>query len=367
MKQQRHIKTTRGFGFLFFCLLTMGVLSSLVVITSTWSNEDIGFNSTPTSLTVLSDDYHSNHNFVVPVLGQQYVSWSLYQSNGIYGSFQVTSPASGADQIIDFFICDQDNYNLWDSGKSASVYQLQENIGSYSFHFKIPHDDTWYFVFKNHAVLTSKTINLDLYRDLTPPAIDMNLDAGATYSGIKEITATITEAQFSIGTVQLYIDGYLVHSETDSSFSYSWSTAAYTNGAHTIKISASDNVGNSGYEQISVLVSNIIPGTIAPTTTGSGGGNTGAGLEVASPIMLMSLLGIVGLIVVLGVVAKARGGSTRAPPNSGVLGTAQSVQGTTSHVREKETVSERFLVICPFCGSKNEQGTINCHSCGAKL
>jgi len=367
MKQQRRIKLARGLGFLILCFLTIGAFSSVVVTTSTCSTEADGLISYPMQLTVLSEDYHSNHNFVVPILGHHYVSWSLQQSNGIYGDFEVTVPSSGADQIITFFICDQDNYDLWADGKSASVYHLQENVGSYSFHFRVPYADTWYFVFKNYALLTSKTINLDLYRDLTPPVIDMNLDAGATYSGVKEITATIAEAQFQIGTVQLYIDGRTVDTETDSSFSYSWDTTDYTNGAHAIRISASDNVGNSGYEEITVLVSNAVPGTIAPTTTGSGGGATGAGLEIVSPIMLMSLLGIVGLVVAIGVVARARGGSTRAPPSSGVLGTAQSVQDTSSHVREKEIVSERFLVICPFCGSKNEQGTSNCHSCGAKL
>jgi len=362
MKQQKCIVLARGISFLILCFLTIGAFSSVVVTTSNCSTTANRLIPNPTELAVPSEDYHSNHNFVVPILGHDYVYWNLQQNNGIYGDFEVTVPSSGADQIITFFICDQDNYDLWADGKSASVYHLQENVGTYSFHFRIPHADTWYFVFKNYALLTSKTINFDLYRDLTPPAIDMNLDAGATYSGVKEITATITEAQFQIGTVQLYVDGYTVDTETDSSFSYSWDTTAYTNGAHTIWISASDNVGNSGFEEITVLVSNVVPGTIGPTTTRSG-----AGLEITSPIMLMSLLGIVGLVVVLGVVVRARGGSTRAPPSSGALGTAQSAQGTSSHVREKEVVSERFLVICPFCGSKNVQGTSNCHSCGAKL
>jgi len=365
MKTQCNSKTSKKLRLLLFCILAFWILSSALVTSCNNYRERDALDPPAQSVAIVADDYHSNHNFVVPVLSHHYVSWSLQSSNGVYGDFEVTVPSSGADQIITFFICDQANYDLWDSGETASVYHLQENVGSYSFHFRIPYTDTWYFVFKNYAVLTSKTINFDLYRDLTPPAIDMNLDAGATYSGIKEITATITEAQFSINTVRLYIDGYTVDTEYDSSFSYSWDSRTYSNGAHTVRISASDNVGNSGYEEITVLVSNAGPIVTSPTTTGGGG--SGAGLEIMSPIMLISVLGIVGLVVVLGVLIRARGGSPRAPPDVGVPGTAQGVQEPISHAREKEVVSERFLVICPFCGSKNEQGTINCHSCGAKL
>jgi hypothetical protein len=121
--------------------------------------------------TLLADDYHSNHNFVVGINAHDHITWTLYQSDGIYGDFEVTNPPSGADQIITFFICDQENYDLWVSGESASAYHLQENVASYSFEFRIPSYDTWHFVFKNYALLTSKTINFDLYRDDTPPTI----------------------------------------------------------------------------------------------------------------------------------------------------------------------------------------------------
>ena len=98
----------------------------------------------------------------------------------------------------------------------------------------------------------------------------MNLNSGSTYSGTKMITATITEESFAISSVNLYIDGHLMDSESDSSFSFSWNTMDYANGAHTIRISASDNVGNTGYVEVTVYVSNIA--TVGPTepTTRSG-------------------------------------------------------------------------------------------------
>ena len=317
---------------------------------------------------ITSDDYHSNHNFVVSYNTHDWVSWNVDQGDGVYGNFEVTNPSSGDDQIITFFICDQANYDLWSSGQSASVYHLQENVASYSFEFRIPSDDTWYFVFRNYALFLTKTINFDLYMDLTPPAIDMNLDAGATYSGIKEITATITEERFDIDYVRLYIDGSLVDTEHDSSFSYSWNTASYSNGVHTVRIWASDNVGNSGYEEVTVTVSNYV----APTGTTDGGGTTGGGGDPSGDSSLPLLpvaLGLIGLVVVVGIVGLARGRGSQGPPTTSHIESMRSSSpgAGEERVKEREVVSERFLVICPFCGSKNEQGTTKCQNCGADL
>ena len=125
-------------------------------------------------------------------------------------------------------------------------------------------------------------------------------------------------------------------------------------------------MGNSGYEEITVQVYNAIPATSSTTSIGTtGGGNTGDNLQFSSPIMLASLLGIVGLIVVVGIVGRSRN-STTLSSKSGDLETVGSEKTTSAPVTEK-VVSERFLVICPFCGTKNEQGKSNCQSCGAKL
>lgn len=288
-----------------FYALVIGMLVSPILISSIPPDTQMTIPESE-NVSILADDYHSNHNFIVGTLDHDTITWSLYSHDGIYGDFEVIQPASGGDKIITFFICDQENYDLWDSGESASVYHLQENVGEYSFHFRIPSQNTWYFVFVNYAILTSKTINLDLYRDETPPSIDMNLDAGASYSGVKEITASVSEAQFEIDDVKLYIDGYLVDTESDSSFSYSWNTASYSNGAHTVRLTASDNVGNSGYEEVTVYTSNAV--TTSPTTAGGGGDDDGDSLNISPTFMLLATLGIVALIVVAGIVSRSRGG-----------------------------------------------------------
>ncbi len=35
-------------------------------------------------------------------------------------------------------------------------------------------------------------------------------------------------------------------------------------------------------------------------------------------------------------------------------------------LREK-IVTERILVVCPYCGAKNEQGILRCRACGAEM
>ena len=36
-------------------------------------------------------------------------------------------------------------------------------------------------------------------------------------------------------------------------------------------------------------------------------------------------------------------------------------------ISEREVVTERVLVVCPFCGTKNEQGITKCQNCKGDL
>lgn len=44
----------------------------------------------------------------------------------------------------------------------------------------------------------------------------------------------------------------------------------------------------------------------------------------------------------------------------------KEAESSLEPLRER-IVTERVLVICPYCSTKNEQGIIKCQSCGAKL
>ncbi|MHA2356982.1 MAG: zinc-ribbon domain-containing protein [Candidatus Thorarchaeota archaeon] len=45
----------------------------------------------------------------------------------------------------------------------------------------------------------------------------------------------------------------------------------------------------------------------------------------------------------------------------------EAVERAPQRIVEKERIVERVLVICPYCGHKNEQGISKCGECGADL
>ena len=40
---------------------------------------------------------------------------------------------------------------------------------------------------------------------------------------------------------------------------------------------------------------------------------------------------------------------------------------TPERIMEREKIVERVLVVCPYCGHKNQQGMSKCGECGADL
>ncbi|MFX1263545.1 MAG: zinc ribbon domain-containing protein [Promethearchaeota archaeon] len=97
---------------------------------------------------------------------------NLDTSDTIYYDFEVTD-GSG----IDFFICDQENYNYWsdfDIETTAYVYELTENTGGASGSFNVQSSGTWYVVFSNADSLGSK--HVEGYIGLSPQMPLTNID-----------------------------------------------------------------------------------------------------------------------------------------------------------------------------------------------
>ena len=83
-------------------------------------------------------------------------------------------------------------------------------------------------------------------------------------------------------------------------------------------------------------------------------------------------LNIVGLIagllilLILCCVCRSRQKASSQPPTQPTYDHYVAPPSTTT-IREREIVRDRVLVICPYCGTKNEQGIIECSNCDAKL
>jgi len=82
-----------------------------------------------------------------------YVQMNLDDGDTIYVDIEVTSGAE-----IDFFICDQENYDIWASYGSATGFESRVNVGSISTSYAVSSSGTWYAVFINSDLLTSKHI-----------------------------------------------------------------------------------------------------------------------------------------------------------------------------------------------------------------
>ncbi len=101
---------------------------------------------------------------------------------------------------------------------------------------------------------------------VTAPTNGAAISAGSTAS----VTTTASDND-SVSSVDFYIDGTKVSTDTTSPYTYSWNTTNVTLGTHTIQAKATDpsaNVGSSS--TISVNVADQTPPTVSLTAPTSG-------------------------------------------------------------------------------------------------
>ncbi len=90
---------------------------------------------------------------------------------------------------IDFFICDDENWDIWEGGGTASVYNLRENVGSLTASFTVPRSGTWSVVFDSDSLSNihiEGTINAYTPTTTTSTSspADLSLIAGAITLGL---------------------------------------------------------------------------------------------------------------------------------------------------------------------------------------
>jgi hypothetical protein len=107
---------------------------------------------------------------------------------------------------------------------------------------------------------------------VTSPANGSAVSAGSTAS--VAVTATDND---TVSSVDFYIDGTKVASDTTSPYSYSWNTANVSLGTHTIQAKATDPSGNVGASTtISVSIADQTPPTVTLTAPTNGSALKGA-------------------------------------------------------------------------------------------
>ncbi|MBD3407958.1 MAG: hypothetical protein GF411_17695 [Candidatus Lokiarchaeota archaeon] len=117
--------------------------------------------SSSTTQNVAAADWTEEYTNVSLNAGEWYdVSGSLSVGTDISGFFETHSATQG----VDFFIADDYNMGEWEAGRSASVYELNEDMHTLGISFSIPSSDTWHIVFSNAD--GSSSVSLDIGIDI---------------------------------------------------------------------------------------------------------------------------------------------------------------------------------------------------------
>jgi len=300
-------------------------------------------------------DSHQHFVFNVGAFGYQAYYGARAEGYGEYGSF-----TAHYDDIT-FFICDQENFDKYVNGQSAGLYCLFEDVVDGEYKFRYPYADTWYRVFCNKDSIYAKDVTFDVYHDTTAPVVTLNLDTGATYGGIKEIRVTASDAKFSVRKLSLqYYSGSLIWTTAKTvyntgSLSYNWNTKDWSNSNVKWRVVAEDTVNNERIKEVLVTVYNYIAPTTGETTqptttrktTDSSPSETNKFIQLAIIIVFFF---IIGVVIVYAVKKKD--------------GKEKDLEMISEQVISKDA---KVFVICPYCGSKTEQGIMKCRNCGAEL
>ncbi|MEI6796309.1 MAG: Ig-like domain-containing protein, partial [Methanomassiliicoccales archaeon] len=163
------------------------------------------------------------------------------------------------------------------SGYSGSMtftwtMKAPATAGSYTLYAKAFYGSQRYIKVSSVLTLTVSAAAV------SPPTISITSPAnGATVSGTISASVTATPAAGqTISSVDLKIDGTSLGTRTASPYTWSINTASYSNAAHTLLATATDNGARSASQQISVTVNNVIANpTVSITAPSSGATVTG--------------------------------------------------------------------------------------------
>ena len=105
--------------------------------------------------------------------------------------------------------------------------------------------------------LTSK---LQIIVDGRPPElIVISPTPGSYVNQIVDVSAEVSDPESGVQKVVFYINGELVHTDTEAPYRYTWNTTQYDDGQYTIEIRAYDNLDNVNSTTFVVTVDNTGP------------------------------------------------------------------------------------------------------------
>lgn len=92
---------------------------------------------------------------------------------------------------------------------------------------------------------------------VSPEIAFANLADNAIVWDVVNVLVNVSDDR-AIGKVELFVDGSLVTTLTDSPFSPDWDTNSLTDGTHVVKLVVTDKGGNTAEKEVSVTVKNVL-------------------------------------------------------------------------------------------------------------
>jgi hypothetical protein len=120
---------------------------------------------------------------------------------------------------------------------------------------------------------TSRSVTLSI-SDSPPTVSILSPTEGAVVYGTVSVQVQATD-NIAVSKVEIYIDNIIAATLTSAPYNYSWNTAVVTDGSHTIKAIAYDNLNQTNFTQVGVTVNNSSMGVTPPgnfSASGTAGG-----------------------------------------------------------------------------------------------
>lgn len=123
----------------------------------------------------------------------------------------------------------------------------------------------WDFIYDfDSALAQGKSLTQPTSPDTQPPIVSITSPSeGSTVSDSVSVKADASD-NVGVSKVEFIVDGVIKGEDTTAPFTYSWNSASYSNGSHSVKAKAYDAAGNNSVYSISVTVSNNV--TTPPPT-----------------------------------------------------------------------------------------------------
>jgi hypothetical protein len=114
----------------------------------------------------------------------------------------------------------------------------------------------------------SSNVTVTVVNDTTPPTVSLTAPGNsATVSGNVTIAASASD-NVGVSRVEFYGNGVLLSATNVAPYSYNWNTTLVANGSYTLVAKSYDTAGNVGQSgNVTVIVNNPVPDTIAPTVS----------------------------------------------------------------------------------------------------